>query len=122
MIKLSLLKLAPTWQGTQSRVRGHRIQLLIVIQNTGYPRGLWETLQARVVALLTCEALIDRGRSRRVGFFIFEIFTFYMQLTSFSQMQYCACASWRQVSRCESPTHQTFGYSRSYITRVLVHV
>lgn len=107
---------------TEQGERSYRIQLLFVIQKAGYPGGLWETWQARVVALLTCGTLIDRGRPRGVGFFIFEIFTFYIQLTSFSQKRYHSCASWKQVSRCESPNHQTFGYSRSYITRVLVHV
>lgn len=107
---------------TEQGERSYRIRLLFVIQKAGYPRGLWETLQARVVALLTCGTLIDRGRSRGVGLFIFEIFTFCIRLSSFSQMWYCPCASWRQVSRCESPNHQTFKYSRSYITCVLVQV
>lgn len=88
MIKLSLLKLAHTWCGDTAQCdRSYRIPLIFVVQKARYSRGLWETLLARVVALLTCGNLVDR----EVGLFMLAIsilFTRY-QLFSGSSVYLC---------------------------------
>lgn len=47
---------------------------------------------------------------------------FLHDVISFSQEYRCTYASSRQVCRCESPNHETFGSSGSFIVGVLQHV